>query len=61
MITLNAAFFQYSVNNTNLRFTITSTTGKTEVLKQYLAEAAEETREAVEKGMAELEAPKAKL
>ena len=51
----------YSVNNTNLRFTITSTTGKTEQLKQYLAEAAEEVREAIEKGMLEAEAPKPKL
>ena len=30
-------------------------------MKQYLAEAAEEVREAVEQGMAESEAPKAKL
>jgi carnitine O-acetyltransferase len=51
----------YSVNNTNLRFTITSTSGKTEIMKQYLAEACEEVRAAVEKGMAESEAPKAKL
>ena len=52
----------YSVNNTSLRFTITSTTGQAEQLKQYLAEAAEEVREAVERGMAESEAPpKAKL
>jgi len=52
----------YSVNNSNLRFTITSTTGKTEQLKQYLAEAAEEVKEAVEKGMAETEIPpKSKL
>jgi carnitine O-acetyltransferase len=51
----------YSVNNTNLRFTITTTNGKGEALKQYLAEAAEEVREVVEKGMAGAEAPKAKL
>ncbi|KAL7008712.1 Carnitine O-acetyltransferase mitochondrial [Cystobasidiomycetes sp. EMM_F5] len=51
----------YSVNNTCLRFTITTTNGKAEQMKQYLAEAAEEVREAVEKGMQEAEAPKAKL
>lgn len=51
----------YSVNSNNLRFTITSTTGKTEQLKQYLAEAAEEVREVVERGMAEAAAPSAKL
>jgi len=51
----------YSVNSNNIRFIITSTTGKAETLRQYLAEAAEETREAVESGMREAEAPKAKL
>lgn len=50
----------YSVNSNNLRFTITSTTGKTEQLKQYLAEAAEEVREVVEKGMQEQESAPAK-
>ena len=52
----------YSVNNNCLRFTITSTNGQTEELRQYLAEACEEVRDTVEKGMAESEpAPKAKL
>jgi len=45
----------YSVNNTNLRFTITSCDGDTEVMKQYLAEAAEEVRDAIVKGMQESE------
>lgn len=51
----------YSVNNTNLRFTITSCDGDTEVMKQYLAEAAEEVRDAITKGMEEADAAPAKL
>jgi carnitine O-acetyltransferase len=45
----------YSVNNTNLRFTITSCDGDTEVMKQYLAEAAEEVRDVITAGMQESE------
>lgn len=45
----------YSVNNSNLRFTITSCDGDTEVMKAYLAEAAEEVRDVITAGMKESE------
>lgn len=52
-VTADGFGLAYSIQENNLRWTITSTNGQTEEMKHYLAEAAEEVRNVVERGMKE--------